>query len=76
VRRGEREVRDARQTGLEAVDDVESPSRQREPEVRPDGDGNADVRASGERDRRTDGDDLGIGSSLERSATREEVPSA
>ena len=45
VRRREREVREARQARLEPVDDVEAAVCQRKPQVCPDGDRNAHVRA-------------------------------
>ena len=55
----QREVRDARQPGLEAVDDVEAPLLEREVEVRADADGDAQRRSARDGHGCADGDHVG-----------------
>ena len=63
--RGEREVRDAREPWLEAVDDVVVAAGEREAEVRAHGHRHAQVRSSRERDRRADRYDRGFVAALQ-----------
>ena len=73
--RGEREVREARKAGLDAVDDVVASPLQREREIRPDADGDSEVRSARDRDRRADRDHVWRlrASALERPAPGEQV---
>ena len=73
LRVAEREVRDARQAGLETVDDVEPALAQREVEVRAHADGHAEARAARDRDGRTDRDHLGGFAAGERAVPCDEV---
>ena len=73
LRVAQREVGDARQAGLEAVDDVVAALLEREAEVRAHADGHAQARASRHGHRRTDRDHLGVGAAAERAAAREQV---
>ena len=59
LRVAQREIRDARQSGLEAVDDVEAPLLEREVEVRADADGDAQRRTARDGHGRADGDHVG-----------------
>ena len=76
VRRGEREVRKARQAWLEAVHDVETAVGESESEVCPHRHRDAHVRSARQRDRGADRDDVRVGAALERSSTCEQVACA
>ena len=69
----EREVGDARQARLEAVDDVEAALAQGERDVRADADRNAEARAAGDGDRRPDRDHLRGLAAVQRAAAGEQV---
>ena len=74
--RGQGEVREARQAGLETGHDVVVSGAEREPQVRTHGDGHAHVRASRDRNRRADGDDVELRPALECPASGEQVARA
>ena len=67
------EVGDAREAGLEAVDDVEAALLQRQPEVRANADGDAEARAARHRHRRSDRDRLRVVAAGERTPPGGEI---
>ena len=67
------EVRDARQSGLEAVDDVEASLLEREVEVRADADRDAEARPARHRQGRADRDHVGVLAARERSPAGDQV---
>ena len=73
VSRAEREVRKTRKSGLETVHDVEAAVCECEAEVGPHCHRDAHVRAPRDRDRRPDGDDVRVGSALQRPSTGEQI---
>ena len=73
VGRCEREIREAREAGLEAVDDVEAPSAEREREVRANAHRDSDVRPPRDRDRRPDRDHVLVDSAVQGSTPGEEI---
>ena len=67
------QVRDARQTRLEAVDDVEASLLQRQVEVRPDADRDTEARPAGHGHCRADCDHVGLLAARERSPAGDQV---
>ena len=76
MRRGEREIREARGGRLDAVYDVEVAPPQRKLEVRPDADRHPEVRPARDRDRRPDRDHLAVDAALEGAPAVEQIPGA
>ena len=73
LRRAQRQVREARQSGLEPVDDVVPPAREGDSQVCPPADGDAHAAAPGYRDGGPDRDHVRIRVAAQRPATRSEV---
>ncbi len=67
------EVRDARQSGLEAVDDVEAPLLERQVQVRAHADRDAEARPARHRHGRADRDHVGVLAARERTPAGDQV---